>query len=449
MLNRHAKAQAKVKYLFSKIYHLAKKQDKESLTKLIQSGVCIGIRYREYSSPITLLAKRGQYNAVDFLIDEFKASPNHAVLGYAEVGDVHHVNQMIARGASKDFVVMGFAMGGHVEQVNDLLKRGAMIDAAIAGYAYRGNAKQVDLLLAQGRGGLDYAVKAYARRGYTTLVDQMLTQGASIDQAVYGYGIAGNKEQLNQLLAKKASINAAVEGCAFGHHTRLVDKLIAQGASRTSAIKGYARSGYVDEVNLQIAAGGDKHYALWGYAIAGHIEKVNQEIQSNNAFFASDAYARGGYLESEEAILFLVANSDNATLQKQLFDRVRLDNDALDTVKLKQTANKIKQIMTEYHLPYQAAKTLLMTGPRAWLLQGPELIRDNRLPAELFYQVTSCLTGLSIQEADRVSTAINDNLADGAKKIIESKFKGGLFSEKRRLEEIDAVDEHYTKRLRV
>lgn len=448
MPNQHSKAQIKVNKLFNQICQLAKTQDKEGLTKIIQSGVCINIRKAEYISPITLLAKEGDQKAVDFLIDEFKASRNQAALGYAWGGYVDEVNRQILNSASRDYAAMGFAMAGNVERVNDQIKKGAWVNAAIYGYAYRGDYKQVDLLIVDAT-NRNYAVRGFARGGHRELVNELLAKGGSVNEAVYGYAMTGYFKQVDELIAAGANIDSAVEGYAYGNHTAMVDLLIAKGASRICALEGYARGGYIDEVNKNIKNICDRNYAAWGYASNGHIDQVNEQIEAGaNPLHASCGYSAGGYLDNEENVLFLVTVSEDKTFQKYLLAEAKKKNNLLDTERIAKQATLLNRIMTEYQLTYKQAKSLSIEGARVWLLQGPELVREGRLPPEIFCHITSFLADLSIRDTEQVISAINKNLFNGAQRIIQNKFKDGFFSPNKRKEEHEKTSEHYLKRMK-
>lgn len=72
-----------------------------------------------------LLAKEGNREAVEFLIDKFKASRNAAVKGYALGGFVNLVNEQIKAGANPDYAVWGYANSGYTDQGKSLLGKDA------------------------------------------------------------------------------------------------------------------------------------------------------------------------------------------------------------------------------------------------------------------------------------------------------------------------------------
>lgn len=53
---------------------------------------------------------------------------------------------------------------------------------------------------------------------------------------------------------------------------------------------------------------------------------------------------------------------------------------------------------------------LKIKGTLPWLLQGPQLVREDRVIADIFFKISSFLTGLSFHETQRIFQAVHLNL---------------------------------------
>lgn len=112
MLSQHSEQ-------FNLVCQIAKNKDQKALTEIEQKGICIA-NFLSGHSPVITLAKEGNKEAVDFLIQKFNASINDAVYGYAFGGYFDQVNELIARGATHDDALCGYTRGEHITSQNIL-----------------------------------------------------------------------------------------------------------------------------------------------------------------------------------------------------------------------------------------------------------------------------------------------------------------------------------------
>lgn len=446
MPNQDKKESSKEETLFEKIYRFAKEKNKEALIKIVEENGCIDILQRGYT-PIMRLAKEGNVASVEFLLNTFNASRNDAALGYAWGGYIEHVNQQIKQGANRNSAVFGYAIGGDVERTNQLIKQGAGRNSAVLGYACGGHIEQVDQLIERGASCND-AVLGYAYGGYVEQVNQLIEQRASLDFAASGYAEGGYVEQVDQLIEQGASRNDAVYGYAMGGHVEQVNQQIALGASRDSAVNGYAISGHVEQVNQQIELGASRDDAVNGYAEGGHGEQVNQQIKLGaNRNSAVKGYMHGGYMKPAN-VLRLMAFTEDEELRKLLAERAKKNDDSLDIDVLQAKATRLNNIMREYQLGFNQAQSLTIQGTRAWLLQGPWLVKNGVFTPEIYYYITSFIIGPSIQDTNKVLEAVSKKLFSDSVINISSRFVLGFFSEEKYFKKYSRAEERYEKRLR-
>ena len=162
MLSQHTKTQSK-EPIFETICRLARAKDEKALTEIVKSGVCIGVVVQGEYTPVALLAKEGNKDAVEFLINKFRALRKEAVLGFARG---RHVDQVIVMLSQKSdpgkrhklrrWAVWGFARGRHVDQVivmlsqeSDPEKLHELQKWAVWGFAQGGYVRQVKKVFSQ------------------------------------------------------------------------------------------------------------------------------------------------------------------------------------------------------------------------------------------------------------------------------------------------------------
>lgn len=444
MQTQATETQPKTETLFETIYRLAKAKDVNSLTKLVKSGACIGVQQDLYS-PIMLLAKEGDQASVEFLIDEFKGNRNAATEGYALGGYVRLVDQQITAGANRNFALRGYARSGYVDQANQLLAAGASLFTAVLDYATGGNVEQVNRLIPVG-GERDFALFGYALGGHIEQADQQIAAGGRRDYALWGYALCGNIDMVNQLIAAGADRVYAVHGYAQGGYVEQVDKQLEAGADISAAAEGYARGGHAKYVDQLLARGAKKSAALYGYGFGGHIDQVNRLIAKGaRPSSAANGYEIGGFLKDELEILRLLAYTDDQALRIAIVENAK--RNFFDTDLLLKEAARLNHVINEYQVSFKKAKSLNIKGARAWLLQGPELVRERKLPKEIFLEIASLVTDLPTKDTERLHADVNKQLFKSSMKSIDAQFKDGFFSPKKAKEAKKQTKVHHQKRM--
>lgn len=438
--------QSEEKKLFETIYRLAEAKDSDGLTQIEAAGNSLGIIQNGYS-PVMLLAQHGKYEAVEFLIDNFKANLNFAVKGYALGGHVHLVNQLIASGASRSEAAREYAQAGRFEQVNQLLAAGASQDLVVLGYACGGYIEQVNQLISAGA-RQDLAVKGFAYKGYDKQVDKLLAQVASRNSAAKGYACCGRVDKVNALLAAGAEINAATEGYAYSGNFEQVNQLLAAGANPKFAVRGYAISGYVKQVNQLLAEGASRNTAIKWYAYCGHFSQVNQLIaEGGKKLNAAIGYSDNYLLNNHEGTLRIASYVDDDETRKLVISEAASKINNLNQESMFEKATKINRIMSKYQLNYKQAKSLTVTGARTWLLQGQALVRNKVIIADMFLEISSSILELPPQDTKKVLSAVCKNIFEFSVENTASKFTHGFFTREQYLEEQKQIVEQYESRM--
>lgn len=454
MVHTLSEQESKQKTLFETIYRLAKDKNEEGLKAITKSGVCINFAYGE-SNIVKLLAKQGNHEAVEFLIDKFKASRNSAAEGYARGGFVKFVNEQIELGAHRDYAVSGYALAGNIEQVDLQISKGANRNYAALCYACSGYIDQVNQQIAAGA-DKKFAAQGYAQGGHIEQVNQLLAASGNVldaniirNWAVRGYGCGGRFEQLNQLILEGANRDDAVFGLAHGNYIEQVNQQIQAGASRDFAVRGYASAGLVEQVNQQIAQGASRSDAVWAYATCGYIDQVNDLIaESANKYSAEQGYIKAGCLDNINEALRIAALTDNTELRRMLLTTAcakKMDH-SFDS--LCNEAAKLNQIMKECQFTFKQAKSLKTKGALTWLLLGQDVVKSNVCPADIYFAITSALLDLPIQDVKKVHSAANRNLFFKSIDNSVSKFKDGSYTFDQSIDAQKKAKEHYLKRIK-
>lgn len=210
---------------FETIYRLAKKKDKAALWSLVNAGISIDFFFGEYN-PIKLLAKEGDHDTVQFLMNEFRSSRTNALEGYAQGGYVHQVDQLLKEGEQRIYAIRGYAKSGNFEQVKKLLGE---------------NADLVDIT---------FAATGYARGGHVKQVEELINAGVNRNHIVENYALGGHIEQVNEQIKHGAKRDDAVFGYAWGGYVEQVNEQIKQGANRKIANVGYILGGFTQQSEL-------------------------------------------------------------------------------------------------------------------------------------------------------------------------------------------------------
>ncbi len=358
---------------FLKIYQLVKEKNEPKLNEMVKQGICIGRYYNEHNV-ISLLAKEGDIDSVNFLLNKFKANLNDAVFGYACGGHVDAVNKLLAEGASIDYAIRGYAYAGQVDMVNKLLAQGTRVCVAIAiqGYALGGHVDEINKLIEVPCPDFyrEEAICSYAFRGQVDEVNKLLLkQGGSYDycMAIEGYAYGGHIDEVNKLindpslskLEKKTYRLSAIRGYALGGYVDEVNTLILQHEfhkeALDAAVYAYARGGHLDLTDNPTDQNADPKILMGGFARSWHIAEVNGLI----AMGISYSSAVSGYLldrqPGKENLLRLMSFTDDKKLRQLLAEEAHKKNNLLDINDLISKSEMIREMSLYYGLDYNEA----------------------------------------------------------------------------------------------
>lgn len=466
MLSEHQKIQLKNETLFETICRLSQEKDEDALTKIMTAGNCIGVFQGDYN-PVMKLAKDGNYEAVEFLIDKFKASLNDAVHGAARGGHIDLINTLVNKGASLNYAVCGAAIEGNVALIDKLISEGAPLSFAVVGVADGGFIELMDNLLSRSAyevNLLKQAAMAAAIKGHIDLIQKIIERaailnnqelaeikicaslgavsagiakfngsienGVLLDKAVLFWATMvqlarrGDENAINKLIQEGASLDEgmrkkvldnAVQTAAVAGHINLVNLLLKQGASLNKAVQG-AASGDHGELTIKlINEGASLEEATQSAATAGHIDLINLLIKRGASLFeTAKAAVIGGHLEgNQEKVLRFISFIDNALLRKCLIEKANKKNNSINIETFAKKASQQNRLIRKYQLDYQQIQPLLAQGARIkreWLLHGEKLAA---FPAEIFIHISSFVLGLPNSDTLKVFAAVNKIHARG------------------------------------
>ena len=425
-------------HIIHTIYSLAKSKKLDDLFEMEAQGICLGRFYGAYN-PIILLAKDAEDKAVEFLLQNFKSSFNHALQGYAWGKHLAQVDQLIKRGAHPRYAVIGFALGGHdIEVMKWIQQNNRYICDAIYGYALGGFVNQVKDLRDQIQDGILYAIRGFAQGNHLEKVNMLTRQDMS--EVIRGYAHGGHFNQAIAMLSEENKNKVSFH---------------------INALFGSAEGGHVDQVNFFIKNQKSNnrylHSAAEGYAYGGHINEVNQLVNEHpDADYFLKDYIKAGYFKSGQAttqsLLRLIAYTSHLETRNFLGGcanqvDVLYRNDYEKMNKLTAEGNKLHDIIQKYNLNFTHAVQLknLSVSEKAWLFMGHQIL--NQLPLEIFYQITVELTGLSPVDIHIIFNAMNNQVYREITKLNLSKLECHFFSPKKHQEKTIQDLERTQKRL--
>lgn len=410
--------------LMTNIYHLAQERDKKTLQEIVDSGKSISVFEGQYNA-IMLLAKEGNDEAVNFLISNFNASPYNALQGYALSGDEKKVNSLlrVLGGKAVCDAVRGYAQGGHVDKANMLLDMygdcGYDLEGYdLEGYALGGHVNEVDKLIVAGA-KRHFAVRGYAKSSRVNEVNKQIEAGAEASHALLGYAEGGYLNEFEKLIMalglvlSNSDLLVVIEHYLLGGHVDEVEKLITASEStdgdepidRNSLVGFFAKSGCISEVNKLIAHGASREEAASGY-IEGHYSNTLYNLLYLLTLTHDQELCKLIVTRKEEIFYPMVSTMP-----------VGEDSNSIRCVF--KVAGKLKQLMQENKLDYSQAKTYLEAGANNWMIQGLQLttqrnvhgklVQNNLpvLPKELYQYITCLVTGMSLEDNDKLIAAVN------------------------------------------
>lgn len=372
---------------------------------------------------LTTLAQEGYDEAVDFLINIFNLNIDHAAEGYARAGNVARVEYFRAQGANPFYIINGYAYGKHTNQVNELLE------------SVKGQTHDI--------------IDGYAQGGHIEQVNQLLDETNRLD-AVFGYATSGNKAELKKLLTTEEAYRNALKGAAWSGNKLLVEYLIGLYntevpvenrqviKAKLDILRGDVAGGHIEKINnvfshhleLFSSLGFHGHkkqvlsltkplqtmQALHGALNIGAIDIVNSLIkqQKNPDKFVEtfcekysiDFLEKTAY--TSPFILFrtnrLVSLIDNDVLREYVLESIARHlhpHHALKTAheikKMTHEVDTLRRHINEYKLTSMEAQIARLPYVKVWLLQGVQLIKNEKISPVLFLHVTTFVTGFSLQ----------------------------------------------------
>ena len=102
--------------------------------------------------------------------------------------------------------------------------------------------------------------------------------------------------------------------------------------------------------------------------------------------------------------------------------------------------------MNKSDLTFNQAQAYLKVAANVWLFQGQQLVRKDiedkwfyLLPPEMYMHILSFVVGCSIEDADKIFTAVNKNIRDGVVSASNPGFFSRLVRSKKFLEDFKAA----------
>ncbi|HTM63820.1 MAG TPA: hypothetical protein VL360_04905 [Gammaproteobacteria bacterium] len=430
-----AKSRKQTKYVsgFYQVCRLARQGKENELRELPRHLITVAPVVND-KTPVMLLAEEGNDEAVELLIRKLYASLNDAVEGYARKENVAKVNELLARGASKNRAIYGYASAGFTELTYSLLGKNDKNDEtyhhAIWGFAYAG-LKQEAANLLEARDDevmLKYLVRGLAAVGKDQDVAIWRDTGVDMAHAIFEYAKRGRVDKINELLLHDGRLNQAMEAYAFAGNVAAVKDLQGRGADIGVALMGYARAGRIDNVIDLLKQGVDRKWAIQGFARAGLIDCVNAMISdSDEAARAGAGYLDDDQFDTPQSFLRTLALTSNEDLYSHIVAGLQtVDRNIPDKKNLLKQAARLARIMKEYHLDYEQALALQTKGMRVWLQQGRH--SNPPLPQDVVNLIAAKTAGLSTEDMKVIEKAVTLNTNHGAREIIKEKYRPGFFN---------------------
>lgn len=442
-----------------KVYRLAKERKKDELEQMVEEGICLGVFERFYNA-VMLLARDGDQKSVNFLLDKFMASPHHAIQGYAWGGHHHLVDAELKRGVPHVFAIQGYANAGNTEMIATIDNR----------YKSTSHLYKIER-------DLNYEILGYAQTGlFDNATHPVTSRNNSEKMLAQGAAMGGFHKKVTALITEphgeKKLIPYAILGYAQAGNFAAAKRLVRDGDDATKVADGYARGGHVSEAesyqfverrgyetNILYFTG----TVLYGYAHSGHIARINQIFpgtgQHVETIFAG---YRDGLHWRPSNLLHLIALNDHSVINGTLTDKAYgwssgWSSDLSENFKkvasnesdAKEKAGRLRRIMDEYHCSFWQAKGLTICATKILLIQGIQLIQENRWPTALFFHIVQLITESSDCEEDiQMLQSVNDKLLADTSRNNWQQVNLGLFSVQVCRQKNQEIEERYDNRLR-
>lgn len=427
------------------IYNAAKNPNKNeakiAINKIL-SFASINVLSKSGQTAIHSLAMEGNSEAVNFLRKEFNASMLSMAGGYARGGYVAEVNKLVALVKTRDtllelldYVVSGYARGGYVEEVNKLLllaktakEQFRIWEGMITGYAVGGHTTEAEKVLALAKTSDEQfnlyqsLIAGYSRGGHIAKTNEVFERFRTENNyrhMAFGYALSKSITEVNKVLAfgkspqdKMRLIKKILHGYAIGGHADEVDKVLMLAQTPEERvillqwiINGYAHGGHVMDANKVLASTQDPATRLLlmsemisGYASKNILAEINKVLalaptRIDRLGLSKSMIKMLNKIElSGEQALRTLATFDPAfqmDIAKELKDSKEIE---VDVTSLVPKASKINTVMATQKLNFSQALGWIQPEMQIWLLQGPQLIKNKRLPAAIFLKISTYLS---------------------------------------------------------
>ena len=311
-----ATSNVSTKHPFDIIFKFAKKQKHNQLTEFLKQGDYSVDVVKNGYSPVMMLAKMGEEEAVWFLINHFKASKNAAALGAAEGGNMKLSRALQEKSAAMSYIARGAGRRGDRHLIHELSRRMPQRKDFVLGAAFAGHRDLVfeciehnwveedcwflcDITVEAAAGGhADLALELveYAKRKGNIV---------NADDVLKGVGKGCSEESINNFISQWPDrIAFVLRGIAERGDEALLDKLAKQYS--------------VDVTDALVFAA-----AKGGYIGLSKKLKSKHTIQP---FFDSglcttiQGAIAGGHREVLEKLLKLLENTDNRQRYRHILD---------------------------------------------------------------------------------------------------------------------------------
>ncbi|HSW94390.1 MAG TPA: hypothetical protein VLJ15_08590 [Gammaproteobacteria bacterium] len=285
---------------FNWIVNAAMAQDPEQLIEPLEM-VCINVwNEAESGSPVTVLAKRGEVGAVNFLLKPpYNASPAHAACGYGQAGDLENFSDLLKEVAKKS-----------------PLKVRSVIQAAAYGFALHQNPEKLAAFLKKIEKEYPDEIphiqadlaKGHAQRGNINAARDILTRA----EKKYPIDPIERMIKIEEAIAEGLALSANVEGIKnfFPDEGKLHQKIIARClarvgcALRMTGFKWYQEGTLFEEFSHGTCQSGeDKVYGsagskAFGFAYGGHKAGAYRYQGAFHDIEIAAGFAAGGHIDA-------------------------------------------------------------------------------------------------------------------------------------------------------
>lgn len=399
------------------ICKFAKEKNKDALSNLISEGICINIFYKE-ETPSQRLGLEKEVEALIFLISEFRASIDEAVLGLAINGHFDVVDDFVRRGASiqsallgatisgyfthaEDFIrrggelnnaAMGAERGGHIDQAEDFIRRGATLNWAARGTVSGGNFDRVKEFIRRGA-DLSWITSTAAKWGYFDQVEDFICQGASLKSAAQGAISGGYFAQGEDFIRRGVSLDDAAASAIQGGHLNQAKKFIRQGADLNNGVYLAAKFNQFTIVEDLIRQGASLDFAVEGAVQSGRIAKV-EDLIHRGADLKKAVLSSKKYLVNKELALHLLSSFKDPKLINDFAKEVdkSIKSTPFKMCSLLPQAIKIQKEILEKQFSFNHSKIWQVPEIQGWFAF---CFSQGQLPDSLNFLVATYLCSLS------------------------------------------------------